>query len=54
MLFILTFGNYGEVGRKARVVQRMADVTAKLETRCDRYNVRARAPPGWGGGHEWA
>ncbi|KAN0131252.1 hypothetical protein V8E53_010956 [Lactarius tabidus] len=46
MLFILTFGNYGEVGRKARVVQQMADVTAKLETRCNRYNVRARAPPG--------
>ncbi|KAN0131270.1 hypothetical protein V8E53_010974 [Lactarius tabidus] len=45
VLFILTFGNYGEVRRKARVVKRMADVTVKFETRHDRDDVCARAPP---------
>ena len=47
VLVIRTFRNYGEVGRKARVVQRLADVTVELETRRDRDrdDGRARAPP---------
>ena len=47
VLVIHTFRNYGEVGRKARVVQRLADVTVELETRRnrDRDDGRARAPP---------
>lgn len=32
VLVIRTFRNYGEVGRKARVVQRLADVQVELET----------------------
>ena len=32
VLVIRTFRNYGEVGRKARVVQRFADVQVELET----------------------
>jgi hypothetical protein len=32
VLVIRTFRNYGEVGRKARVVQRLADVAIELET----------------------
>ena len=47
VLVIRTFRNYGEFGRKARVVQRLADVTVELETRRDRDrdDGRARAPP---------
>ena len=53
VLVIRTFRNYGEVGRKARVVQRLADVTVELETRHDRDrdDGRAtRAPPADGEG----
>lgn len=35
-----TFRNYGEVGRKACLVERLADVTVELETRRDRDDVR--------------
>ena len=48
VLVIRTFRNYGEVGRKARVVQRLADVQIELETRPEwardhgRDDVRAR------------
>jgi hypothetical protein len=53
VLVIRTFRNYGEVGRKARVVQRLADVTVELETRRTEWaaprdrgrdDARARAP----------
>ena len=60
VLVIHTFRNYGEVGRKARVVQRLADVTVELETRRDRDrdDGRARAPPAdvedMRCGHSWA
>jgi hypothetical protein len=43
VLVIRTFRNYGEVGRKARVVQRLADVTIELESR-GRDDARVRAP----------
>ena len=47
VLVIRTFRNYGEVGRKARVVQRLADVQVELETRPewarDRVRDEARA-----------
>ncbi|KAH9007697.1 hypothetical protein EDB83DRAFT_700068 [Lactarius deliciosus] len=49
ILVIRTFRNYGEVGRKARVVQRLADVQVELETRPEwardreRDEARARA-----------
>ena len=47
VLVIRTFRNYGEVGRKACVVQGLADVTVELETRRDRDrdDGRARASP---------
>ena len=35
-----TFRNYGEVGRKACLVERLADVTVELEPRCNRGDVR--------------
>ena len=47
VLVIRTFRTYRVVGRKARVVQRLADVTVELETRRDRNrdDGLARAPP---------
>ncbi|KAH9167607.1 hypothetical protein EDB89DRAFT_2074727 [Lactarius sanguifluus] len=54
ILVIRTFRNYGEVGRKARVVQRLADVQIELETRSEwardreRDEARARAREGEG------
>ena len=54
VLVIRTFRNYGEVGRKARVVQRLADVQVELETRTewtrDRERDDARTRPGAGAG----
>ncbi len=45
ILVIRTFRNYGEVGRKARVVQRLADVQIELEleTRSEWARGRERA-----------
>ncbi|KAH9012882.1 hypothetical protein EDB84DRAFT_1444481 [Lactarius hengduanensis] len=42
ILVIRTFRNYGEVGRKARVVQRLADVQVEMETRPEWARDRER------------
>ena len=40
-LVIRTLRNYAEICRKARVVQRFADMTVELEIRRDRDELRA-------------
>ena len=46
VLVICTFRNYGEVGCKVHVLQRLANVMVELETRCNHNcdDGRARAP----------